>query len=409
MLDSEPLMLAVFDCSLLVYTADNTFYHYLIHQIKSGHTKLRLCGSIGFEGVVADPRAVRGISWLIPRSQQRFGDPADDLNVATIIFLIRGNLVLLRPRRAAHEEVRYDLQVLADRVEFYWTHLSGVGTLENSLWGFDGEAICVWLGKLTIESATVAAQRGALRTVSESVSIPLSFYPLAVLMDKGIVVGVEPEVALRRSVDFAMHRITTSTHLFIQHILRYHLEHKQMHEAIVFASYYQHLVYFGHAIEMALHAILEDEADAQMVLSEDERDDPARSKIVVLPTAVDFLDHFDESLEVVVGCARKTEITRWPFLFDTVGKPRDLFEVRAHGCCGRGESADTPSQKCMQLGRLKTAASYLLVLHNLESIQQSSKDTVLLLEAAMEAEDWTLCRELLRFLCVTLPAAESPC
>lgn len=28
-----------------------------------------------------------------------FGDPADDLNVATIIFLIDGKLVLLRPRK----------------------------------------------------------------------------------------------------------------------------------------------------------------------------------------------------------------------------------------------------------------------------------------------------------------------
>lgn len=42
---------------------------------------------------------------------------------------------------------------------------------------------------------------------------------------------------------------------------------------------------------------------------------------------IDFLDHFDECLQVVVNCARKTEQTRWEFLFDVVGKPRDLFEV----------------------------------------------------------------------------------
>lgn len=107
-----------------------------------------------------------------------FGDPADDLNVATIIFLISGRLVLLRPRRAAHEEVKYDLQILADRVEFYWTHLSGIGTLENSLWAWDGGRIRVWLDALTIEKVRVDARRDAYETVRESVAIPLDFYPL---------------------------------------------------------------------------------------------------------------------------------------------------------------------------------------------------------------------------------------
>lgn len=70
-LDSEPLVLSVFEGSLLVYTADNTFHHFLIRQIKGGTPRLRGCGSIGFEGVVADPRKVRGLSWLVPRSQRR--------------------------------------------------------------------------------------------------------------------------------------------------------------------------------------------------------------------------------------------------------------------------------------------------------------------------------------------------
>jgi len=42
---------------------------------------------------------------------------------------------------------------------------------------------------------------------------------------------------------------------------------------------------------------------------------------------VEFLDYFDVSLEVVVGCARKTEVTRWRRLFDCVGNPKALFEV----------------------------------------------------------------------------------
>lgn len=201
-LDSEPLVLSVFDGSLLVYTADNTFHHFLIRHLRGTTPRLRGCGSIGFEGVVADARKVRGLSWLVPRSQRRrsncrfpvaacadplkapptgFGDPADDLNVATIIFLISGRLVLLRPRRAASEEVKYDLQILANRVEFYWTHLTGIGSLENSLWAWDGRRVRIWLDALTIEKVRVDARRDAYETVKESVEIPLDFYPLGVL------------------------------------------------------------------------------------------------------------------------------------------------------------------------------------------------------------------------------------
>ncbi|GAA6025117.1 hypothetical protein JCM10207_000636 [Rhodosporidiobolus poonsookiae] len=379
-LDSEPLLLSVFDSSLLLYTADNTFHHFLIRPTRAAGNgpRLRECGSIGFEGVVKDPRRVRGISWLVPKSQQRFGDPADDLNVATIIFLLSGRLLLLRPRRAATNEVKYDLQVLADRTEFYWTHLRGIGPLENSLWAWDGRRVRVWLDALTIEKVRVDARRDAYETVKESVAVPLDFYPLAVLMDKGIIVGVDQETSLRKSLDFAIFRIITTTHLFLPSILRFHLTRGHLADAVSFASHYQHLVYFAHALEILLHGVLEDEADAagssKTVSAGDEKG------AGVLPRVIEFLDHFDECLQVVVNCARKTEQTRWEFLFDVVGKPRDLFE------------------KCVEAGFLKVAASYLLVLHNLEPLEQSSKDTIRLLKTAMEAGEWTLCRELLRFL-----------
>ena len=118
------------------------------------------------------------------------GDPADDLIVATIIFLVDGQLVLLRPRRvsdpaiistdvqAANDEVRYDLQVLANRIEAYWTHLHGIGTLENSLWGFDGKGMRVWLDALTIEATRLDSAKDAYENVKESIYIRHDFYPL---------------------------------------------------------------------------------------------------------------------------------------------------------------------------------------------------------------------------------------
>jgi RAB6A-GEF complex partner protein 1 len=98
--------------------------------------------------------------------------------VATVIFLIDGHLVLLRPRKAVDEEVKYDMQIVADHIEFFWTHLSGIGSLENSLWGWDGNKIRVWLDALTIEAVTVDEEKDTYQAIKESLAINVDFYPL---------------------------------------------------------------------------------------------------------------------------------------------------------------------------------------------------------------------------------------
>jgi hypothetical protein len=245
------------------------------------------------------------------------------------------------------------MQLLADRIEAYWTHLHGVGTLENSLWGYDGQGMRVWLDALTIESSRVDALRDTYETVRESVYLRLDFYPLctsplaldfelrkklisAILMDKAIIIGTDYEASLR-SLPFTLFKIQTGTHLFLPQFLRYHLSQKHLASALTLASNYSSLVYFAHALEILLHDVLEDEVD-----------NPPLKVKRILPVVIEFLDHFDESLDVVVGCARKTEIDRWERLFEVVGEPRGLFEC------------------CLDEGKLRTAASYLLVLHNLE-------------------------------------------
>ena len=66
------------------------------------------------------------------------------------------------------------MQVLANRIEFCWIHLRGIGSLENSLWGFDGQAMRIWLNALAIDTE----QEAGGEDVKESVHIPLDFYPL---------------------------------------------------------------------------------------------------------------------------------------------------------------------------------------------------------------------------------------
>ncbi|CAL1696319.1 unnamed protein product [Somion occarium] len=319
-LTSPVVILSLVDNSLLVYTADNTLFHYLIIPTEDT-IKLHLCGSISFEGVVAAPTAVRVLSWLIPSAQKQLGDPTDDLSVATVLMIVGGKLVLLRPRKTRSAEVKYDMQILADRIEFCWIHLRGIGTLENSLWGYDGQSIRVWLNALSIESSP-QPDVGEFKDVEENVKIALDFYPLSVLMDKGIIIGVEHEAATRMSLPFVMFRHVTSSHLFIHHILAFHLENEQIIQAVSFASHYQHLVYFAHALEILLHSVVEEDAS-----SSHDQDSSKDTSHDLLARTIEFLDHFEASLDIVVGCARKIEMTRWPRLFDVVGSPKSLFEV----------------------------------------------------------------------------------
>ncbi|KAL9715951.1 WD40 repeat protein [Leucoagaricus gongylophorus] len=366
MLLSPVVILSLVDNSLLVYTSDNTLYHYLVVPT-TDTIKLHLCGSIAFTGIIAIPSAVRILSWMIPTAQKQLGDPVDDLAVATVLMVVGGQLILLKPRKSAEQEVKYDMQIFADRIEFCWIHLRGISALENSLWAYDAQGIRIWLNALAIEQKSTEMSED----VKESVTIPLAFYPLSVLMDKGIIIGAENELVTRSNLPFVIFRHATSSHLFLQHILLYHLSASQVKEAVAFASQYKELVYFAHALEILLHTVVE---------SETTNGSSGRSKDMILLTTIEFLDHFDVSLDVVVGCARKTEMTRWRHLFDAVGNPKQLFET------------------CLSSGRLRTAGSYLLVLHNLEQLDENNHDAVRLLKAAMEQQEWHLCRQLLRFL-----------
>lgn len=111
-----------------------------------------------------------------------------------------------------------------------------------------------------------------------------------------------------------------------------------------------------------------------------EADKSPPPEVATLPRVVKFLKNFPERLDVIVGCTRKTEVASWQALFDIVGSPKELFE------------------SCMELGQLKTAGGYLLILHNMEPLQDSSSDMIRLFSEAVTSGDWDLCKELARFL-----------
>ena len=126
--------------------------------------------------------------------------------------------------------MQYDLHVLADKIEFYWMANRGIGSLKNSLWACDGTGVNIWMDVWSDEEAVSSWHDEALSAApKEALNIKLGFYPLckfhlnlnlivallffnltllsliiAVLLDKGIIVGAEQQVSVRSSFDFAV-------------------------------------------------------------------------------------------------------------------------------------------------------------------------------------------------------------
>lgn len=78
--------------------------------------------------------------------------------------------------------------------------------LRDSLWFFDGHDVKVWIDIQDV-LRTASAELG--RELPAPVKIPVDFYPLATLINKGIVFGVESELVQRRDTSFAYLRFGT--------------------------------------------------------------------------------------------------------------------------------------------------------------------------------------------------------
>ena len=91
----------------------------------------------------------------------------------------------------------------------------------------------------------------------------------------------------------------------------------------------------------------------------------------LLPRAIEFIKQFPQFLETVGSCARKTEIALWQYLFAAVDNPKDLFDVsngniHLHFVVTLAICIFFSPQHCLNDTNLSTAATYLIIIQNLE-------------------------------------------
>lgn len=403
--------------SLLVYTSENILYHFVISVTSQGLNLVQM-GQIAFHGVVRAPTRVRSVSWILPEDQLRNGDPSQDVALASVLFLVDDKLVLLQPSRTEDGNLRYDMRVVAQHIEFYilmrdqlFFNFASIGdesipptpssghalngvahhhTLRDSLWTFSGSDLRMWSD---VRDVLRMALEGSLTENVPLLSIPVDFYPLSILLNKGIVLGIESDLVQRRDLPFSQFRTSIRTHLFIPYLLHHHISVEQdSTAAIALARQYEHLSYFAHALEILLHNVLDHEADSSSKSS------PRNTSL--LPTVLSLLYSSlsaSSYLSTIVQCIRKTEITSWPILLKHLPPPAVLFE------------------QALQLDDLKTATGCLIVLQSFEEDHGeghgSEEDVELyvtrLMTLARAKDDWELCSELAQFLMALDPMGDA--
>jgi hypothetical protein len=316
------------------------------------------------------------------------GDPSHDVATASVLFLVDAKLVLLQPSANERGELKYDMRVIAQNVEFYtlsreqtaptpsptslaeddYLSSSTLGhPLRDSLWYFDGTSMHAWSDVLDVLSSALT-EHG--REVAPTVAITTDFYPLSAIVEKGLLTGLESDLVQRRDINFAFYRLNPRAHLSIPSLLRHHLAQYDSPAALHLSHSYQNLPYFNHALEVLLHNVLDDEVD----------NPPEVAELALLPGVLSFLSSFPTYLDIVAGCTRKTELRSWETLFNHLPPVLELFE------------------ESLEKDMLKVAGSYLLILHAFDQGNFSARQIATLLSRAKGQGDWELCRELARFL-----------
>ncbi|GMR39671.1 hypothetical protein PMAYCL1PPCAC_09866, partial [Pristionchus mayeri] len=319
--------------------------------------------------------------------------------VDTVLLNISGRLYTLTPKALTRDEAsvgedeenRFQLNqpaTIASFVEQVWHDRAVEGNVEdnsntssplrNALWiNCGARGSHVWLPLLSGRNRSGTVSMANTTTgghfhdsfLSRRIMIPfdMEINPALLASSDCIATGVEsiPAVYSPYLTLYTPHR---NSEVFIHHLLRQLLKRNLGMFALDLAESFRYLPYFKHSLELLLHNVLEEEATSAEPIP-----DP------LLPRVVAFIQEFPEFLKTIAHCARKTELALWPALFEVTGSPNDLFEV------------------CLRDGQLETAASYLIILQNIESAAISLEQSAHLLREALSSCSWQLARDLVRF------------
>ncbi|KAI4355111.1 hypothetical protein L6164_003915 [Bauhinia variegata] len=204
-------------------------------------------------------------------------------------------------------------------------------------------------------------------------------YPLGLLPNAGVVVGVSQRMSFSASAEFPCFEPTPQAQTILHCLLRHLLQRDKIDEAVRLAELSAEKPHFSHCLEWLLFTVFEADISRQN-LNKNQISTPKHSKRSLLEKTCDLIRNFPEYLDVVVSVARKTDGRHWADLFSAAGRSTELFE------------------ECFQRRWYRTAACYILVIAKLEGPAVSQYCALRLLQATLDESLYELAGELVRFL-----------
>lgn len=373
---SPVMLMNIYKNQLIMFTSDGYVTIYAIAQHQIDVVNLIKFKVYDIKNLCVHPACVVSVSLanlnMVPVTKSLSSTQSSD----TLLLNVSGKIFMLHYENVGAENQQLASTCLASSVECMWVANSSKIHLKDSLWLFCGNnGMRVWLPVFPRPGENGSR---SLRHTFMSKRIMLTFnlkiYPLVILFEEAIIMGAENDTILYTN-DLELHFslpfsiVERSTQVYLHQILRQLIRRNLGYNAWEIARTCTNLPYFPHALELLLHEVLEEEATSKEPIPD-----------ALLPSVLEFIQEFPVYLQTVVQCARKTEIALWPYLFSMAGKPKDLF------------------QQCITQNQLEIAASYLIILQNLEPSSVSRQYATMLLDTALEQKKWDLAKDLARFL-----------
>ncbi|XP_038625417.1 guanine nucleotide exchange factor subunit RIC1 isoform X2 [Tachyglossus aculeatus] len=396
---AETLLLSIFRDMIILFRVDCSICLYSIERRPDGPNttvSIQVLQEVSMSCYIPHPFLVVSVTLTSVRTETgiTLKMPQQACDAESIMLNLAGQLIMVQRDRSGPQIREKDSNpnrrkllpfcapvVLAQSVENVWTTCRANKQkrhLLEALWlSCGGAGMKVWLPLFPRD------YRKPHSFLSRRIMLPfhINIYPLAVLFEDALVLGAVNDTLLydclythssareHLEVLFPFCVVERTSQIYLHHILRQLLVRNLGEQALLLAHSCAALPYFPHVLELMLHEVLEEEATSREPIP-----DP------LLPTVAKFITEFPLFLQTVVHCARKTEYALWNYLFAAVGNPKDLFE------------------ECLMAQDLDTAASYLIILQNMEVPAVSRQHATLLFNTALEQGKWDLCRHMIRFL-----------
>ncbi|XP_037935296.1 guanine nucleotide exchange factor subunit Rich [Teleopsis dalmanni] len=375
------ISLNMFNDQLIVLTADGFITLFALKKINSYTLNVEVAYDLDVKGMCVHPACIVSLTVTNLHSDvtKSVSVGKTDDTAQTIIVNVCGRIMMIQRDFRTNVINSMMASCLASCVECFWlSNGDDKSPMRDCLWLYSGaHGMRVWLPILPPPTEQIRDGPHRLHTFMSKrimLTFPLKLYPLVILFDNVIVLGIENETTLYTnesqshfSLPFCL--LERKSQVYLHKILRQLIKRNLGYSAWEIAKSCRSLPYFPHSLELLLHEVLEDEATSKEPIPD-----------ALLPSILDFIREFPVYLQTIVQCARKTEIALWPYLFAKAGKPKDLF------------------QQCLQSEELDTAASYLIILQNMEPSHVSKNHATQLLDIALQNGKWELAKDLIRFL-----------